>query len=724
MKKINKILEKKLQNIPLNPWVYKMKDLDGRVIYVWKAKNLKNRIKSYFQKTEKRARTEKLVEKIEDIEWIEVNSELEAFLLETNLIKQLLPKYNILMKDWKNFTYLKINIQEKYPKIEIVRQLKKDWAKYFWPKLSAKWLQETVRMLQEIYPIIFNNIYLVNSYPKKIDWKKEIEKLDWVSKEEYDISIKDILWFFQWKYENIEKILQEKMMNYAKEKKFEIAGRLRDMLLEFKKTLEKQIISDASDISQDIFWFFKTEKKVFITLFQLRSWKIIWNENFVFKWFWDDEQILNAIISQYYSITTDLPKEILLPKKTDNFNIFEEFFEENFKKKIKILLPQKWKKSKLVELAESNAKSFWTLSEEKESKNKEKIKKAFSEISEWIWIESTFKRMECVDISHLWWTNTVASMVVFTDWIPDKREYKKFDIKSLEDWKIDDFKSMYEVLSRRLKELERGLSFKKQIPQFEYKKLTKKEIAKIDLFSAKKEEKKSWDFTLIIYKIIKNTKEIWFIPVYKYENKLFEIDFSMAQSDLDFEELKKDFFLKMPNLFAEKKVWIFEENEEKNNVIFIENWFKKLKTFDKNLEENRWLVPEKIAKNSPNKIKKWVFYFMQFWKKIWDTKIPNLILIDWWKWQLSSVIQAFRDLNWIKKDWFSIMEKEINWEKIEIIVASLAKKEEEIFLIWESKSINLPNNCEGSFLFQRIRDEAHRFAITFQRAKRLNVLKK
>lgn len=738
-------IESKLLKLPNVPWIYKMLSEDRKIIYIWKAKNLKKRVLSYFQNKDHPIRTQKMIENTHDLEWIEVNSELEALILETNLIKELMPKYNILMKDWKNFSYLKITINDKWPRLEIVKQIKKDWSIYYWPKTSNKSLEDSVKILQEIYPIVYNNIYRINWYPKKIDYSNAIKNLEWITNEEYMIWIKCVMDFFEWKYEEIHKKLYEIMMKYANERNFESATKIRDYLNEFKKIHETQIISEPNNNSQDVFWYKEINEKTYVTLFQIRNWKLIWNENLIFDWIWSNEEFIESLITQYYENTWDYPKEIILPISLNNLeeknsieckdiNIdinlqLEKWFEKKIWKKIKVILPQKGKKSKLIDLANKNAESFANIHEEREWKDKERLKKAFSEINNIINIEwennySIFKRMECFDISHFWWTNTVASMSVFTNWIPDKKEYRHYNIQSLENWEIDDFKSIYEVIDRRLKKIEEDSksnwieSNNNSSIKFTYEKLTKKTLKK---YSEEKPElflNKNLNSNTQVF-IIKNLQKIiWLIDVINHNKKNLEINFeslnicnnenNLKISNLD---IIKSILFDCNTLFPEKQIWIWDN--WKNENTFLEYWFKKLKTINWDLKEDKWLLPEEIANNS-NKTN-WIYLCRTTEKILKKWEIPTLILIDWGKWQLSSAYKAFIDNWWI---WNKVLEKKIWWKSIEILLISIAKQNEEIFWVWESKAYELKNNSEWSFLLQRLRDEAHRFWLSHQQSRR------
>ena len=325
--------------IPGCPGIYKMIDKEGRVLYIGKAKNLKKRVSSYFrQSKDKGVRINKMIQQITDIQFITVDSELEAILLETNLIKELRPKYNILMRDDKNFVYIKINQNEDFPTLEIVRKVQKDGAKYFGPK-TAKWkVEKTFDLLHKIF--LFRNCQLGIFWrgDHQIDITNKVIKypcleyhikrccapcIGLINKEEYKKMINSIIDFLNGKYEDVLEKLKEDMMQAAAEKKFEIAAKLRDQLLAVQDIMQKQKISSPDQINQDLISFVVKNAKIFFNLFMVRDGKLINQENFIFETtvltkdsglggMTIDAEIYEAFIEQYYVTAADIPNEILI----------------------------------------------------------------------------------------------------------------------------------------------------------------------------------------------------------------------------------------------------------------------------------------------------------------------------------------------------------------------------------------------------------------------------
>lgn len=673
-------MKDKLELLPHAPWVYKMLWDDGKCIYVGKAKDLKKRVSSYFQSKDLPVRTQKMVEHICDIDYIEVNSEIEALLLETNLIKELKPKYNILLKDGKNFCYVKITLADRYPRVDVVRSIHKDWSKYYGPKASSQMAYDTIKVLQEIYPIVSNNIYWVNWYPKKVDYSKPINSLPEVWRDEYLKAIGEVVDFFEWKFQGVHDALKRRMMEYASQKQFEMAARIRDYLKNFELMHAKQLISEPRETYFDVFGYVLLNERTYVTLFQVRNGKIVWNENLTFSGNWNNDEFLESLIVQYYALTSDIPKEILLPESIESVKVLESWLENNVNRKVKVVIPSKWKKSELVLLAEKNAQNFAVQYEDKESKDKEKLKQAFSDINTalfgWVSDYWVFKCMEAYDISHFAWTNTVWSISVMKNGIKSPKFYRHYNIKTLWSGDIDDFKAIYEVLSRR-----------------------------IDQIKPLEEPNNGNNAKYILKKI----KWEQYYDIYNWDTSIGKL-FVIEKDICELETQDRDFLLEGWKLLAWKQVWIASNDE----ILMIEAWYKKYKEVDENFQVDHWLVPEKVA-NRVERISGG-FYMRKFEKAEKEVLLPSFILIDGGKWQLNAAVKAFVDKGWEVDG--SFVSKNFGERVIRIFVCSIAKKLEEIFYIWESDARSLPKECEGSYMLQRLRDEAHRFALTHQKKKR------
>ena len=731
-----KKIEALLKKLPTSPGVYLMKNANDDVIYAGKAKNLKNRVKSYFQQTDKQGiKTQKLVENIENIDWVEVNSETESLVLETNYIKEYRPKYNILMKDDKNFVYVKIDQKEDYPQIQIVREMKKDGAKYFGPKTSKGKLLDTIEFLQKVFPI-----HYCKNDPGKPCIEYQMRKtfgpcLGEEGREKYRHYIQKIIEFFQGNYEKVLEDVKDRMMQAAKDQQFEKAAKYRDVMLSIESVQNKQIVSDTSLASQDIIGVFHDLGKTFVSLFQVRAGKMIHNENYTLENEGSFDEMIQAFLTNFYEHAADMPKEILIPKESEIQSDLEAWFEEKLLSKVKILTPQKGKKNELVELAMSNAKGF--AERERARWMSDKIRKDQAQqdilglINQDLEEKDQYvfpKRMECFDISHFQGSSTVASMVVFLDGEEAKSEYRRYKLKTLEDKKIDDFASMEEVLGRRLSEIENTLNIEAQgdiDPKYELRKLKKKEV-KEWIFGEKKEKKKKVkkdekqekkEETPVVFtyyalfdtsiKKEESEKSIVFWGAFKkHDTKIFELKEEKGNT-----EERKTFFLALYQQLQGKDLWGFGENLEQ----FESLGFKKLKTLEKNWQEKPGLVPESIAEES--ELDNGYAFKIRIPKKKKEVpSIPDLMLIDGGKGQLSSVVKVFEEMEWKYKNSAFWLD-----DKTRIMVCSLAKKEEEVFFPEEKEPRILSNTTEGSYLLQRLRDEAHRFAITYNRDSREKV---
>lgn len=438
---MNDLIEKKLKTLPENPGVYLMKNFDGKIIYVGKAKILKNRVRQYFQQNKNHSpKVVVMVKKIFDFETIITKTEVEALILESNLIKKFRPRYNILLKDDKNYPFLKITA-EKFPRILITRKKIHDGGKYFGPYTDS--VKENLQLLQKIFPLRtcknFQNRPCLEFHIKRC----LAPCANKISEENYLEIVRSAEKFLSGKTSEVEKNLQEKMTAAAENLNFELAAKFRDILLSIKKFSEKQkIISDVGDV--DAIGFSRKNSEVCVQIFFVREGKVVGRENFLLQNAVEesDEKIISEFIKQYYSLTKISAKEILLPCEIDDEKILSEWLE------IKFLKPIRGIKKSLVEMATENAEKF--LSEKiqrEEIKNSQTIG-AVEELKKFLNLPNLPRRMECFDISHFQGAETVASMVSFKNGLPDKKNYRRFKIKSTEG-KPDDFLSMREVIFHR-----------------------------------------------------------------------------------------------------------------------------------------------------------------------------------------------------------------------------------------------------------------------------------
>ncbi|OGJ54439.1 excinuclease ABC subunit C, partial [Candidatus Peregrinibacteria bacterium RIFOXYC2_FULL_33_13] len=466
-------IREKLRQIPFEPGIYKFLDKNKDILYVGKAKSLKKRVKSYFQKNHKSERTVSLVSQIKDIEFIITNTELEALILETNLIKEIRPKYNVLMKDDKNYVYIKVTKNEDFPRIYLTRKIEKDGAKYYGPKTSAKRVIQLLELIRKIFPIrnCTLEMELIQDFEDKSEVKVTKKTINYpcleyhinrcaapciglISKVYYQEMIDNICRFFEGHTKEIEDTIRLRMQKFAEEKKFEQAAKIRDNLQNIQNITEKQIISEPSLISRDIINYVIHEDTIILTVFVIRNGKLINQENFklgtVSLNSMDLPDILTYLLKHYYQIAADFPNEVVVPHEFEDREIIEEYLKNEKGKKVNILIPQKGIKDQLLELARRNALIYSQTLRADFEKEKERTVGAIKNLGKILGIDRNLKRIEAFDISHLGGSETVASMIVFDSGKPLKSDYRRFKLRNFQG-KIDDFGSMQEILKRRLK---------------------------------------------------------------------------------------------------------------------------------------------------------------------------------------------------------------------------------------------------------------------------------
>ncbi len=529
------ILNNIISKIPKSPWIYKFIDKKWKIIYIWKSVNLKSRVNSYFNwKSKLNFAKQKMVNLIINIETIITNNETESLILETTLIKKHLPKYNILMKDGKNHLYIKIT-NEEFPKIIKTRIKNNNWI-YFWPYISTYYVTNILKIIKSIYWYWVwehnffktQNSYTLDKYIFKNDFKID----------DYHSIIENIKVFLNWNTSKVKQKLEENMLLKAKELKFEEAETIKNKLESIQILEETQIVREWVTWDYNIINFIEKYEKICIWIIEIRDSKITWFFNYDIENKLDENKniLIKYIVEKKWSEDNlDWNIVYILPNDINNIN-----------SEIKVEIPKIWTKKDLLELCYKNIYDYAHKSHINSLSTKWFTKNTMENLLKILNYKKINKSIifECNDISHITWNHTVASRSIIENWKSNTSKYKKFKIKTLSEWKIDDFNSMREIMTRRIKEIE----------------------------------------------------------------------------------------------------------------------------------------------------------------KIWNT--PDLIIIDWWKWQLSSVVEI------------------INEFKIDLQVVWIAKKEEELFLPWNSKPILLKKDSLELRLIQKIRDEAHRFAITFNRDKRIKAMKK
>lgn len=447
-----------LENLPNRPGVYFMKDVTGKIIYIGKAKNLKNRVSSYFNSTKKNLKTELLVSNIDDIEYVLASSEEDAFSLESNLIKENQPKYNILLKDDKLFPYIRIDKHELFPEIRVVRKVKNDSAEYFGPFVTGLRVSEIVAIIKSVFPVRQCKINFDKTRLKKRmclfgDMGKcKGPCVGNISNEDYLKIIEDVIEFLNGKHGKVKRLLTEKMNECAEAQDFEQAIVFRNQLEMLEKS-DRYILSNlAKDENIDCFSIGELDGFVGLNINCIRNGKTILDKNIILDVVENSlEETLESYILQYYEENV-LPREILV-----NIELSENLalvLENRHNRKIEIRVPKIGTKKKIIDIANFNVTEKLEKNLTVTKVRDEMSRGAVLELAKLLGLSSAPNRMECYDISNISGTNSVASMVVFEGGVPAKKEYRKFKIRTVQG--ADDFASLAETLARRFERLKAG----------------------------------------------------------------------------------------------------------------------------------------------------------------------------------------------------------------------------------------------------------------------------
>lgn len=549
-----------LDTLPLKPGCYIYKNSEGTVIYVGKAINLRNRVRSYFQNENRLDfKTRQLVKRISNIEWIVVGSELEALILEMNLIKRHRPQYNIRLKDDKRYPYIKVHWADPFPKVTVTRQMVQDGSRYFGPYTSVWAVHQTLDVLRRIFPYLTCDRDITGKdaraclyYDIKLCTGPCIGVINQIA---YRQMISDLCEFLQGHTDPIVNRLRKEMTRASKELRFEKAAAIRDQIQAIDKVVEKQKVVSADQVDSDVIAMARADGEACVQIFFIRSGKLIGREYFILEGTEEakDSEVVSQFLKQFYVDAATIPSQVLLPEEIEEHKIIEEWLNtRRGGEKMRIDVPSGGNGVDLIQMATNNAvetlialRSQWQADTNKQTEALTELQQAFN-------LNEPPNRIECFDISNTQGTNSVASMVVFEQGVPNKKLYRRFNIQAVD--RPDDFASMEEALTRRFKR--------------------------------------------------------WLA----------------AQEQTDVEKKKDESF----------------------------------------------------------------------------ARLPDLLIVDGGKGQLSRAVQVMEDLGLTSM--FGL--------------AGLAKQQEELFFPGKSESLVLPRHSQGLYLLQRIRDEAHRFAITAHRARR------
>jgi excinuclease ABC subunit C len=459
-------LAEKLKSLPTNPGCYLYKDSEGQIIYVGKAKSLRNRVRSYFQKSANHSpKTKRLVAQIVDMEWIVTDSELEALILECNLIKKHRPKYNILLKDDKHYPYLMLTTSEPFPRLLITRQVRQDDKnRYFGPFTNSHAVGETMNLVYRLFPLVTCRKPWTNRAEQKpclyyhMGRCPEAPCAGLADRDRYAQSVTDVALFLSGRQDRLLKDLKAKMEAAADELEFERAARIRDQIQAIAQIVERQKVVNTQGGDQDVLAVVADELGAAVQMFFIRGGKLIGQEHFLLDGAETEggiEEATAEFVKQYYQDASFVPGEILLPTQVEELEIMESWLRQKRGAKVTLAVPERGEKKKLVELAATNASLALRQLRERSAAEQSRLSGALRELAAALGMENnSLRRIEAYDNSHVQGKYAIGGMIVFEEGKPKKSEYRRFQIKT--DAAGDDFAMMFEVLSRRFAQMAEG----------------------------------------------------------------------------------------------------------------------------------------------------------------------------------------------------------------------------------------------------------------------------
>lgn len=459
-------IEEELKKLPAKPGVYLMHDKKDAIIYVGKAISLKNRVRQYFQASRRvTPKIQQMIAHIDHFEYIVTDSEVEALVLENNLIKEYMPRYNTMLKDDKTYPFIRATVYEDYPRLIYCREQKRDRSRYFGPFTSPTTAKNAIEMAQKIYHVRSCSRVLPRDEGKaRPCLNYHIKQCDapcqgYISKEAYRENFEKALKLLEGDYREVIGVLQEKMERAAENLEFEEAANYRDMIESVKKVEIRQKITDFGGVDRDIIAVAATDQEAVVQVFFVREGKLIGRDHFHLNGIGGDSQdeILQSFVKQFYAGTPFIPREVMLEYEIQDTHLIEEWLTQRRGSRVHVLVPKKGQKERLMELAHKNAALVLTQDSEKIKREEERTAGAMQQICGWLGL-SGVSRIESYDISNINGFQSVGSMVVFEDGKPKKSDYRKFRIQTVQG--PDDYASMDEVLSRRFRH---GLEEKKEL---------------------------------------------------------------------------------------------------------------------------------------------------------------------------------------------------------------------------------------------------------------------
>lgn len=440
--------DEKLDGIPARPGVYLLKDRHGRVIYVGKAKSLRSRVRSYFRGGDDRSQVRFLIDRVADFETLVTANDKEALILENNLIKQYKPRYNIRLKDDKSYVSVKITVEEEWPRVSVTRKIADDGSRYFGPFASAVSVRKTLDTIRKVFPLrncsdgVFRNRsrpcleYQIRRCPGPCCLE--------VDSEQYREQLRQVMMLLEGKKVQLVRRLREQMREASEELRFEEAARLRDQLRAIEATQERQQAVAHWGIDQDIFGLYREGGFIEVQVLFVRQGKLTGNQAYRLEDFeFADEDVISELLSQFYQGERYVPDEILVPVEIEDAAVFAEYLGERRGRRVEILRPRRGPRVRLLELGRENA--IHTFRERQDSDHQ--YERMSEELKRRLHLRNAPKRIECFDISNLFGSVAVGSMVTFDEGVPEKSRYRRFRIKTVSG--ADDFRMMYEVLKRR-----------------------------------------------------------------------------------------------------------------------------------------------------------------------------------------------------------------------------------------------------------------------------------
>jgi excinuclease ABC subunit C len=457
-------IREKLNSLPARPGVYIYRDARGTIIYVGKAVNLRNRVRSYFHAgAEQSPKTLRLVSELADLEIWPTDTELEALLLECNLIKRYKPKYNVRLKDDRRYPYIKVNWQDPFPKVLTTRQMEQDGARYFGPFTNSAAVYQTLDMLRKIFPYLTCDRE-ITGHDKRACLYYDIKLcsapcIGAASREEYRATIEQLCLFLEGKTESVEADIQRKMEAASEAMQYERAAQYRDQLKAIRHIVERQKIVSATAQDQDVVAFARDDSRgdACVQVFFIRQGKLIGREYFVLEGAQDEDarEIMAGFLKQFYEQAAMVPPEVLIQVEIEEAHIIEQWLKQKRGATVRLDVPQAGQPAELVTMAAESAAETLAVLEAQWQADEHKHEEALQQLADALELPAPPARIECFDISNTQGTAIVGSMVVFVKGVPRKSDYRKFNVKSVQG-APDDFASMREVLARRFRRYQAG----------------------------------------------------------------------------------------------------------------------------------------------------------------------------------------------------------------------------------------------------------------------------